>query len=180
MFQVYPRGSRRRVSNSRQYYDFRVVSESAPRKALSHHKGSLSAQTAARKLARKYGPTRVQVATHGSGYWSDAFPGHPSFGAGRQDNPKRPANRFWPLPYEGRAANPGKGSGSGRGSGRSRLYDVTVPPTASERGYQFTIRARTAGAALQEARRYCALNAGMPVAGYKLPRGSSARVMQTR
>lgn len=65
-------------------------------------------------------------------------------------------------------------------SSRSLLYDVTVPPTASERGYQFTIRARTAGAALREARRYCARNAGMTAAGYKLPRGSSARVMQTR
>lgn len=356
MFQVYPRGSRR-VSNGRQYYDFRVVSESAPRKALSHHKGSLSAQTAARKLARKYGPTRVQVATHGSEYFEDAFPGYPSFGTGalprswaanpkrhnppllhvhgrgwiqesydtgspelrrrakslraagysvnsfslgsqvtqwgrakltmldirpgssgdpylenvgRQDNPKPrglkrlPASRMWALQrktgqgWDTRVVGPDRRSIEGttrwyqdnyppasqwrsvqlgsqdnpsirdskkrwikelhkhwpglskeaelkeraalsrilKGAGktpralrarskfnpssRSLLYDVTVPPTASERGYQFTIRARTAGAALREARRYCARNAGMTAAGYKLPRGSSARVMQTR
>jgi hypothetical protein len=61
---------------------------------------------------------------------------------------------------------------------RSCLYGVTVPPSARDRGYYFTIRARTAGAALAEARRYCARNAGTTTAGYKLPRGSSAKELK--
>jgi hypothetical protein len=61
---------------------------------------------------------------------------------------------------------------------RSRVYGVTVPPSARDRGYYFTIRAKTAGAALAEARRYCARNAGMTTAGYKLPRGSSAKAIR--
>ena len=70
---------------------------------------------------------------------------------------------------QGRAANPGS---------HSLLYGVTVPPSAQDRGYYFTIRAKTAGAALAEARRYCARNAGMTTAGYKLPRGSSAKELK--
>jgi len=57
-----------------------------------------------------------------------------------------------------------------------RTWDVHVPATRNDGGYDLKIRAESSFGALAEARRYCAKRQGVPLAQFHLPKGAKARV----
>jgi hypothetical protein len=58
-----------------------------------------------------------------------------------------------------------------------REYQVHVPATKGDRGYEIKVKAPSVSSALAAARKYCAGRAGKSVREFKLPRGTKARVI---
>ena len=57
----------------------------------------------------------------------------------------------------------------------ARTFQVHVPATSRDSGYDLTITAKSSSNAIKQARAYCAKRAGVPTSQYHLPKATKAR-----